>query len=374
MQDEVIKHIAYQYLYEQSPIVFLVLNRAGKILDANAYTHELMGADICTKTIQDVFVDFAMSLNLSELVKDSEKVHLLNIKTFTGLPQTFYFNFFDLGEHILALGKLDVIELETLRKQLVSLNNELHNLTRELQKKSAELARLNQLKNQFLGMAAHDLRKPIAIILMYSGFLIDEAVSALSDEHGEFLQIIKSSSESMRRLIDDFLDIAVIESGKFDLYVQPTNLSALIRGSLSFHTVQARKKQVELVVEYDERIPELMIDGPKIEQVVNNLVSNAIEHSQPNTTVRFRISYHNDMVTASVQDEGPGIPQDELKRLFKPFERTSAKKTAGEKSTGLGLAIAQKIIMEHHGKMWVESEPGKGSIFYFTLPITHLTK
>ncbi len=364
--------VAHKYLLEQAPVFFLVLDQAGRITDANQYTFDLVGTDVKHQAVQDIFVDFVGVMNLSDLVKDASQTHLLHVKTFTGLPQTFYFNFFDLGEQTLVCGKLDVEELEVLRKDLIFLNNELNNLTRELHKKNTELEKLNTLKNQFLGMAAHDLRKPISVIQSYSEFLIDEITSGLSEEHCNFLDIIQSSSMFMSRLIDEFLDVAIIESGQFELDRQPTDLLTVIQKSLTLNDILAEKKEIKLFLICDEEISQVvhdvMMDGPKIEQVLNNLVSNAIEHSQKQTEVQIKVSHDEDIVTVAVKDEGSGIPHDELQKLFKPFEKTSAKKTAGEKSTGLGLVIANKIIEAHQGIIRVESEVGKGTTFFFSIP------
>jgi signal transduction histidine kinase len=111
------------------------------------------------------------------------------------------------------------------------------------------------------------------------------------------------------------------------------------------------------------------VDASKIEQAVTNLVSNAIEHSRPGDTVFLRLEIHQDSIVFSVADTGPGIAREEIDNLFKPFGKTSAKKTAREKSTGLGMAITHKIITTHQGKFQVDSTPGKGTIISFTLPI-----
>jgi signal transduction histidine kinase len=114
----------------------------------------------------------------------------------------------------------------------------------------------------------------------------------------------------------------------------------------------------------------MIIDPAKIEQVITNLVSNAIEHTQPETKVEVRLSHFDSQVEFSVKDQGPGIPEDELDRIFKPFEKTSVKKTGGEKSTGLGMVITRKIIEAHKGEIWVESEVNKGTHIHFSLPIS----
>jgi len=263
---------------------------------------------------------------------------------------------------------------ESIYDELTRLNNELVNLQREMAKKNAELARLNELKNQFLGMAAHDLRRPIGLILTYSEFLIDDVSAVLNAEQRNFLETIYSSSHFMKRLVDDFLDISAIEAGRFDLDLQPVAINDVLTRSLKFNKLQADKKQIVLESTYDENLPRVLADASKIEQVIINIVSNAIEHSNPRSMVKLEINADDDYITMSITDEGPGIPVKEHDRIFRPFEKTSVKKTGGEKSTGLGMLISRKIIEAHRGKIWLESKVGSGTTVFFTIPINMVGK
>ena len=360
--------IILNFVRQQAPIFLLLLDRKGTIVDTNDYTLELVGEELRSKTIWDIFLDFSQSLDLSKLTQDPDENKLMNVKTSTGLPQTFYTRFVDLGDSILALGKFDHNELEVMRKNLVELNTELSNLTRELHKKNAELERLNRLKNQFLGYAAHDLRKPIGVIMNYSDFLRTEASAALNEEHRRFLETINSSSVFMKALVDEFLDIAKIESGQFVLDLQPINIYAIIENSLALNDILARKRDIRVSLDCDAQIPLIMLDESKIEQVLNNLIANAIEHSKPSSTVEISASQDSDVVTVLVRDQGQGLTQEDMQNLFKPFQKIAKKKPSGTKSTGLGLVIAKKIIEAHHGDIWVESEIGKGATFGFSIP------
>ena len=229
MNDEKMMHIVSAYFREEAELLFLLLGRDGAILDTNRYTENLLGDEKKATHVSDLLVDFSGRVDLDELSRNSQEEHLLNVQTFSGLPQTFVCRVFDLQDRILLIGKLNLGDIESLRQELISSNNELHNLARELQRKNAELARLNQLKNQFLGMAAHDLRKPVGIILSYAEFLADEAGAMLSEEHRGFLEIILSSSDFMRRIIDDFLDVARIESGQFEVELQAVRSQSAVR-------------------------------------------------------------------------------------------------------------------------------------------------
>jgi signal transduction histidine kinase len=256
-----------------------------------------------------------------------------------------------------------------LYDELTRLNNELVNLQRELTKKNMELSRLNELKNRFLGMAAHDLRNPLAAIQSYSEFLIEEAGAQLSPEHQEFVATIYASSRFMANLVNDLLDISTIESGQLRLDLEVVDLIALIRRNVELNSILAHKKGITLTFASDGDIPPMVLDVSKIEQVINNLVSNAIKYSYPDSPVSIRLARQAERVVLSVADEGQGIPAEEMDKLFEYFGRTSVQSTAGEPSTGLGLAIARNIVVGHGGEIWAESQVGEGSTFYVSLPI-----
>jgi signal transduction histidine kinase len=252
--------------------------------------------------------------------------------------------------------------------ELSRLNTELANLQRELAKKNADLERLNRVKDQFLGMAAHDLRTPLSVVLGYSSFLQEDLGKTLSQEHAEFLSVIRSSSRFMLHLVNSLLDVATIESGKLELDLQPTDLVAVVTHNVALNAALAEPKGIDLFCHCSEDVPIVLVDGPRIEQVVNNLLSNAIKFSFPQTSVVVRLDQQGSHVVLSVTDHGQGIAEDQREELFQWFARTRVKGTAGETGTGLGLAIAQKIVEAHMGDIWVESELGRGSTFYVSLP------
>jgi two-component system, OmpR family, sensor kinase len=252
--------------------------------------------------------------------------------------------------------------------ELARLNNELLTLQRELAKRNHELGRLNALKNQFLGMAAHDLRTPLGVILSYGQFLLDEAGQRLEGEQREFLATIISSSQFMLGLIDDLLDISQIESGELALDLQAVDPAAMAEHNVALNRLLAERKQIALHLSCQEGLPQMLLDRNKMDQVLNNLINNAIKFSQPGTVVQVTLKETPEGVLLSVRDQGPGIPPEEQDRLFQPFGRTSVRSTAGEKSTGLGLAIVRRIVEGHGGRIWVESQVGRGSSFFVLLP------
>lgn len=370
---DAIEHAAYPVcrdFLDQSAILFLTMNKQSIIRSANTYARQQLGEEIIGKRFEAIILDFYNTFDPSLLNHASDKIYPLNVKRKTGLPQTFQFRFRSSDHHIFALGELDTEELETVRNKVLTLNEELNNISRELHKTNARLELLNHEKNQFLGMAAHDLRKPIGLVLTYSDFLIDEARNQLSSEHLDFLHTIQKSCSFMKRLVDDFLDVSAIEAGKFDLERQHVNIVDLLKQALTLNLLQASKKGVKIEVNTDPDIPILFVDSSKIEQVIINLVSNAIEHTFKLTQVTVKVQKEDDAIVFSVADQGPGIPKTEINRLFKPFVKTSVKKEGGEKSTGLGMLITRKIIEAHSGQIWVDEQVSRGARIIFTLPIT----
>jgi signal transduction histidine kinase/ActR/RegA family two-component response regulator len=257
-----------------------------------------------------------------------------------------------------------------LYDELSRVNNEFANLEREMVRRNVELEKSNVQKNRILGMAAHDLRTPLGVIRSYSAFLEDAVGDTLSADQREMLAVIKATSEFMLGMVTDILDVTTIEAGQLTLHRQPTDLAGLIRHNVTLNRVLADQKGIAVELAPMPDLPSFGVDGPKIEQVLNNLIGNAVKFSERGRVVRVRLTRSSDTVTITVQDEGPGIPAADRPNLFKPFGKASVRGTAGEQSTGLGLAIARNIVEGHGGRIWLESEVGKGSTFFFTLPLS----
>jgi signal transduction histidine kinase len=193
--------------------------------------------------------------------------------------------------------------------ELMRVNNDLSNAQRELFKKNIELAALNEEKNQFLGMAAHDLRSPLGVILNYSQFLEDEAGAALSAEHREFLTIMRETSEFMLSLINDMLDVSQFESGKLKMDLHSSDLTEVVRHNVALNRVLAEKKQIRVSFEAADKLPPMMIDRGKMEQVLNNLLSNALKFSYAGSEVSVRLKRENEFALITIADQGQGIPR-----------------------------------------------------------------
>ncbi len=356
------------YMLETAPVLALYLDADNRVVDANEQARRALRAGAVGRPLAEQIVDFHHTLDVSALIRQGGTVHQLTLSTASGRPETLGFRFFPVSGGVLALASLDFKEQVDLRDEALEMNRELNNLTRQLHQANAELRELNQLKNQFIGMAAHDLRKPIGLIMTYGEFVLDEAGVRLSEEHREFLRTCLKAATDMKKLIDGFLDLAVVESGQLRLNLAPANAREMIAGAEPVARLVAEKKGITLLVETTDDARRLRVDASKLQQVLLNLVGNAVEHSFSGRRVRVSAHWEDRNLVFAVRDEGPGIPPEDQARLFTAFGQTGARKTAGERSTGLGLAIARLVVEAHGGRIWVESCPGHGAAFLFSLP------
>ncbi len=228
-----------------------------------------------------------------------------------------------------------------------------------------DLRDLNEVKNRFLGMAAHDLRNPLSAIRGMSELMLGSDWD--KPRRNELLQVIYDSSDEMLRLVNELLDVAVIESGKLEIRLAPANLATLASNRMRLLAPAAEKKHIALEPVL-ETVPDSLLDAVRIGQVIDNVVNNAIKFAPGGTTVRVAVRRVVDGLEFSVLDQGPGLSASDQQRLFGTFERLTAQPTGGEQSTGLGLAIAKKIVDAHRGTIQVRSELGYGAEFVVTLP------
>ena len=232
-----------------------------------------------------------------------------------------------------------------------------------------QLLELNDLKNRFLGIAAHDLRNPIAAVQGYIKLLIGGVLGEISEKQRMVLANADRSCQAMLALVNDLLDLNAIESGKLALRLQEVDLGRYLTACHQTYALLAQGKDITLRLEIPTELPQVRIDPERMDQVFGNLIANAIKYSHSGTTTTLRVGLIEGEVTVSVVDQGQGIPAEDLPKIFREFGRASVRPTGGEKSTGLGLAICRRIVEAHGGRIWCETEVGKGSTFAVALPV-----
>ncbi len=252
-------------------------------------------------------------------------------------------------------------------RQLKENQQALVKLNKQLEQEQQELKKLNEVKNRFLSIAAHDLRNPLSAIRCFAEFLTEPDMGTLNEEQCELVDNIGSTSNSMLMLVNDLLDVSVIESGRLQLALGEYDVRELVTNVVHLNHIVAQHKQINVTLQCAIDQAMQVFDRERLRQVVDNLISNAVKYSPPNTTVQVQLRIQGARIQLVVKDQGPGIPEDEQQNLFQTFGKTSVQPTAGEKSIGLGLALSKRMVDAHGGVIRVESAPGKGSSFVVEL-------
>jgi PAS domain S-box-containing protein len=274
----------------------------------------------------------------------------------------------NLGDRKLFTGTITDI---TIRKRAEYLLKEFNTaLEKEANERNKELIKLNNEKNEILGIAAHDLKNPLSNIKMIAK-LIKEDTSLTHDDILEFSDDILTTSERMFEMIKNLLDINRIEQGKIDLEPEYFSLKYILNIVVGYFKDQAESKGISIILENDEEDDYICYaDRNAASQVLENLISNAVKYSPYNKKVYLKLYNNPNEVLFEVKDEGPGISHEDQNKLFGKFARLSAMPTGGENSTGLGLSIVKKLMELMNGKVWCESEIGYGASFFVSFPIS----
>jgi signal transduction histidine kinase len=272
----------------------------------------------------------------------------------------------------------DYTEMGTIDQQLAQQRNELRLLRDELARQNvdlavanAELERLDDVKTMFVSVAAHELRTPLTPITGFLEMLLDEEFGPLTDIQRESLEIVSRSTKRLETLTDNLLDLTRLEAGRLAVLLNPTDLSALIESVAVEYRPQLSAKSQHLSVYIQPQVPPALCDEARASQIIANLLSNASKYTLEGgeITVSLTLAEEEGFVQVSVTDTGVGISTEDQKRLFERFFRAKSAGEARARGTGLGLYITRSLVELHGGKVWVESEIGKGSRFHVTFPI-----
>lgn len=223
---------------------------------------------------------------------------------------------------------------------------------------------IDEMKSEFISVASHELRTPMTSIKGSLELLLGGYAGEMPHEANELLEISLTAVDRLIRLVNDVLDIAKIESGKMEFHLAHLNVAECIEKSLRSIRSLAEAHHVSFQTEQPENIPSVFADRDRLEQIITNLLSNALKYSPANSVVHIRTSSRNDIVRISVTDKGPGVPPSKIHKVFDRFQQLEGAK----KGSGLGLAICRALVEQQRGKIWVESIPGHGAEFHFELP------
>jgi signal transduction histidine kinase len=265
----------------------------------------------------------------------------------------------DFSKHI-AVDNRD--ELGVLARSINSMNDELARLY-------AEIRDADQRKSEFLANMSHELRTPLNAIIGFAEVLQQKMFGALNEKQDEYVGDIATSGKHLLSLVNDILDLAKVEAGKMELQPSVFSLQEVIESGATMVRERAATRKIALSVELDAALGPIEADERKVKQVLFNLLSNAVKFTPPGGSIAVSAARRDGEVRVAVRDTGPGIAPEDQARIFEEFQQTKTGAQT-EESTGLGLTLAKRLIELHGGRLWVESEVGKGSTFTFALPMS----
>ncbi|PIP21046.1 MAG: hypothetical protein COX40_01430 [Candidatus Omnitrophica bacterium CG23_combo_of_CG06-09_8_20_14_all_40_11] len=241
--------------------------------------------------------------------------------------------------------------------------------TRELTLAFEEVKKISKRKTDFISSVSHELRTPLTSIKGYAAILIEEKLGHLPVAAKERLEKINRHTDELVHMVNDLLDIARIESGRALMKMEKQDLKTIISNTADLISIQCKNKNIELITDIQKDIPLVLADRTQLERVFINLLDNAVKFTPENGKITIKAHTEDNVIQVDISDTGIGIPPDSLSMLFEEFYRVDNPINQQVKGTGLGLSLIKHIIEAYKGKIWAESQEGKGSTFSFTLPI-----
>lgn len=292
-----------------------------------------------------------------EVVRNYQLAQVFQEALATGRPQNRRVELVTPAVRIL---RIEITPLQNEREEILGVVGVIHDIS--------EITRVERMRTDFVANVSHELRTPLTTI---KGFVETLLEGAMEDPVTckRFLEIINTESNRLAQLISDLLSLSEIEAQKQPLVREVFSLAELIYETLEIFNMSFQKKSLQLQLSLPENLPKIAADRGKIGQVLINLIDNAIKYTQGGQTVTISVRQEGESLVTCVADTGPGIPQEALPRIFERFYRVDTARSREMGGTGLGLAIVKHIIEAHGGKVWVISEWGQGSRFYFALPL-----
>jgi len=330
----------------------LVVDADLRITNINPTACEVFGVDL----------DRTSGKHFLEVVKNEELYRYVSQSIETGtLP------IIDEGKDILTVKRDDsnryylfsIIPVYSDKEAMLSVVLLLRNIT--------SLKEVDKLKSEFIMIASHELRTPLTSIVMSIDLLLESASPSLSERENQLLQSAHEELLRIKSLVNDLLDLSKIEAGKIEMTFEVVPVEVLFEKAVTVLKPQADERKIELTYEIADAIPSVKADTNKIVWVLTNLISNALRYTGEGGHINISADKGGPQVHINVKDDGVGIPHELQSRIFEKFVQIKTDRNAG--GTGLGLAICREIVRAHGGTIWVDSFPGEGSTFTFTLPV-----
>ncbi|MBX3013491.1 MAG: HAMP domain-containing histidine kinase [Caldilineaceae bacterium] len=257
------------------------------------------------------------------------------------------------------------------RNELSLLNEQVNRFNLQLEAANTELRALDELKSKFVSIAAHELRTPLASILGYVDFILEDPITPLPAEHVSSVNVIGKSARRLLALTNNLLDVTRIEAGHIELTLESIDLAQIVEEVAIYFYPEMEQKRQYFSIDKQPQLPNALCDEARTSQIFSNLLSNAIKYTPEEGQISIKLHYseQEDLLLAAVADSGIGIPAKDLPNVGKNFYRASNVHLSKATGAGLGLSITRSLVELQGGRLWVDSKPGVGSTFYLTFPI-----
>ncbi len=300
---------------------------------------------------------FPLELSVSEVFVNEKRVFTGLVRDITQRKET--------EEELKCINEELQNQAEELREQA----NELKKGKLAMEQKNREVTKANRTKSEFLANMSHELRTPLNSIIGFSEVLEDQTFGELNVKQKKYVNNIRTSGVLLLQLINDILDLSKVESGKMELNYEEFSLPDAIKESHIIMKTQMDKKNISYKMEVDEQLSFIKADRKKFKQIMHNILSNAVKFTPAGGKIAVTAKRADEFVEISVKDTGIGIKPEDQERIFDEFQQIDSKASREYEGTGLGLSLTRRFVVLHGGEICVESKPGKGSTFAFTIPL-----
>ena len=344
--------LAMQAAIDSLPDPVVIFGVGGDVTNVNRTAETLLGfgAELSTKNAQQ-----NVDASVREIL-DRMRAHVLGGKGAynpKGFEEAFRAHTTD-GERYFLPRAIPVYES---RAGIVGATVILQDVTR--------LRRFNELKDDLVATVAHEFRTPLTSLRMAIHLCLEQLVGPLTEKQSDLLHAAREDCERLQAMVDDILDLSRIKAGEVEMHRRPTSVAALVHNAMEAHRAAAELQKVRLCASIADGDDQVMADPERLGLVFSNLISNAIRHTPSGGAIDVRVQPNNGLIRFEVADTGEGIPQEHQRHIFERYYRVPG---SNSKGAGLGLSIAKEMVEAHGGEIGVESEPGRGSTFWFTVP------
>jgi two-component system, NtrC family, sensor histidine kinase KinB len=344
--------LAMQAAIDSLPDPVVIFGVGGDVTNVNRTAETLLGfgAELSTKNAQQ-----NVDASVREIL-DRMRAHVLGGKGAynpKGFEEAFRARTTD-GERYFLPRAIPVYES---RAGIVGATVILQDVTR--------LRRFNELKDDLVATVAHEFRTPLTSLRMAIHLCLEQLVGPLTEKQSDLLHAAREDCERLQAMVDDILDLSRIKAGEVEMHRRPTSVAALVHSAMEAHRAAAELQKVRLCASIADGDDQVMADPERLGLVFSNLISNAIRHTPSGGAIDVRVQPNNGLIRFEVADTGEGIPQEHQRHIFERYYRVPG---SNSKGAGLGLSIAKEMVEAHGGDIGVNSEPGRGSMFWFTIP------